>query len=181
MFGALTRSEPFLVEVRGLPKEQGEKLGQAVARAIHAERLVFSRWSQVMVRFERGLYEDPDQDLSKLWNDLRAKYQLLPSAGVAGRPDYAAKFHLFTNPVYYHNYLMGELFAAQIRHYVVTNVVKGADPAAALCGHPEVGAYLKERVFGPGNLYPWNELTQKATGERLTAKYFAEESIKDGR
>lgn len=181
MFGALTRSEPFLVDVRGLPKAQAEKLGRAVERAIHADRLVFSRWSQVMVRFERGLYEDPEQDLSKLWGDLREKYQLLPSEGVAGRPDYAAKFHLFTNPVYYHNYLMGELFAAQVRHYVVANVVKGGDGPAAMCGRPEVGAYLKERVFRPGNLYSWNELTRRATGEKLTARYFAEESIGSGR
>ena len=37
----------------------------------------------------------------------------------------------------------------------------------------EAGEYLRGAVFGPGNLYPWNELTRRATGEPLTAKYFA--------
>lgn len=177
MFGAATRTEPFLTGVLGVPADRAKELSRSVQRAIHADRLVFSRWSQVMVRFEQGLYADPDQDLAKLWNDLRAKYQLLPIEGTAGRPDYAAKFHLFTNPVYYHNYLMGELFAAQIRHHILANVVKGQDAAGAMCGHPEVGEYLRKQIFEPGNLYSWKELTKRATGEPLTAKYFAEESI----
>lgn len=181
MFGAVTRSEPFLTGTLMIPAARAQELSQAVERAIHADRLVFSRWSQVMVRFERGLYADPEQDLAKLWSDLRQKYQLLPAGGVVGRPDYAAKFHLFTNPVYYHNYLMGELFAAQVRHRIVTDVVRGQDAVAAMCGHPEVGAYLREQVFGPGNLYSWRELIVRATGERLTTRYFVEESVQDRR
>ena len=39
--------------------------------------LIFSRWCQVMLRFEKGMYENPDQDLNKLWWDLVEKYQLL--------------------------------------------------------------------------------------------------------
>jgi peptidyl-dipeptidase A len=180
MFGATTRSEPFLADVLGLPPARAKQLGPTVRRAIYSDRLVLSRWSQVMVRFEHGLYADPDQDLTKLWTDLRQKYQLLPAGSVAGRPDYAAKFHLFTNPVYYHNYLMGELFAAQIRHRIVTEVMKGQDEATAMCGHPEVGAYLRENVFAPGNLYSWRELVVRATGEPLTAKYFAQEPQEPG-
>ena len=177
MFGAQTRSNCFLVQVLGVPPERAGELSRVVQQAIGADRLVFSRWSQVMVRFEHGLYADPDQDLVKLWNDLRQRYQLLDSASVAGRPDFAAKFHLFTNPVYYHNYLLGELFAAQIRNYLLTRVLQGGDAAAGLCGRPEVGAYLREQVFGPGNLYSWRDLTVRATGEPLTAKYFSEESM----
>lgn len=177
MFGAATRSEPFLTAVLGMPADRARELSHAVRGAIHADRLVFSRWSQVMVRFEQGLYADPEQDLSRLWSNLRRDYQLLPDEGVAGRPDFAAKFHLFTNPVYYHNYLMGELFAAQIRHQILTKVVPGKGAAGAMCGHPEVGDYLGSQVIGPGNLFSWRELITRASGEPLTAKYFAEESI----
>lgn len=175
MFGAATRSEPFLIQVLGVPKSKAAELSGTLRRAIQDDRLVFSRWSQVMLRFEQGLYADPDQDLSKLWSQLRQRYQLLPAEGVAGRPDFAAKFHLFTNPVYYHNYLMGELFAAQLRHHIVTKVLPGMDAADAMCGHPEVGAYLRQQIFGPGNRYAWTELTQRATGEPLSAKYFSAE------
>ena len=37
--------------------------------------LIFSRWCQVMLRFEKGMYENPDQDLNKLWWDMAEKYQ----------------------------------------------------------------------------------------------------------
>ena len=37
--------------------------------------LIFSRWCQVMLRFEKGMYENPEQDLNKLWWDLVEKYQ----------------------------------------------------------------------------------------------------------
>jgi peptidyl-dipeptidase A len=39
------------------------------------DQLVFSRWAQVMFRFEKELYANPDQDLNKLWWDLVEKYQ----------------------------------------------------------------------------------------------------------
>jgi len=177
MFGAQTRSDCFLVQVLGVPPERAGELSRVVQQAIGADRLVFSRWSQVMVRFEHELYADPEQDLAKLWGDLRQRYQFLDSASVAGRPDFAAKFHLFTNPVYYHNYLLGELFAAQIRNYLLTRVLQGGDAAAGLCGRSEVGTYLREQIFGPGNLYSWQDLTIRATGEPLTAKYFSAESM----
>ncbi|HOW71516.1 MAG TPA: M2 family metallopeptidase [Phycisphaerae bacterium] len=181
MFGAATRTGPFLTGVLGLPADRANRLSRSIQCAIHADRLVFSRWSQVMVRFEQGLYADPEQDLAKLWSDLRRQYQLLAAEGLAGRPDYAAKFHLFTNPVYYHNYLMGELFAAQIRHHLLANVAPGRDAAAMPCGHPEAGEYLRRQVFEPGNRYSWRELITRATGEPLTARYFAEESILEAR
>jgi len=38
-----------------------------------------------------------------------------------------------------------------------------------------VGDFMKERVFGPGARYSWNELTQRATGAELNAKAFAAE------
>jgi peptidyl-dipeptidase A len=41
-----------------------------------------------------------------------------------------------------------------------------------------VGRYLREKVFGPGALYPWNEMIRRATGEPLTPKYFVEQFVK---
>jgi peptidyl-dipeptidase A len=36
-----------------------------------------------------------------------------------------------------------------------------------------VGAYFIDQVFKPGSRYPWAELIARATGEKLTAKYYA--------
>ena len=34
-------------------------------------------------------------------------------------PDYAAKIHIVTTPVYYHNYMLGEMFASQVHHALI--------------------------------------------------------------
>ena len=176
MFGAMVKNEDWLTKVLGVPPEQAARVGQAARESLRTERLMFSPWAQVMLRFEQGMYSDPNQDLGKLWWDLKRRYQLLNPPEPASRPDYAAKVHILTNPVYYHSYMMGELFASQVRHFIAHEMLK-SDAARGSCyfGHPEVGTYLRDQVFGPGDLYSWNELTKSATGEPLTAKSFAEE------
>ena len=37
------------------------------------------------------MYGNPDQDLGKLWWDLKQRYQLLHPPETVSRPDYAAK------------------------------------------------------------------------------------------
>jgi peptidyl-dipeptidase A len=81
--------------------------------------------------------------------------------------------------VYYHNYLLGELFAAQLRHRLApAGAQPGAQPASP--GEPnfarrEIGDFLRQQVFAPGSTCPWPEFVRRATGEALTAKYFAGE------
>jgi len=35
-----------------------------------------------------------------------------------------------------------------------------------------------ENYFKHGAKYPWNEMIEKATGEKLTAKYYADQFVK---
>jgi Zn-dependent M32 family carboxypeptidase len=42
-------------------------------------------------------------------------------------------------------------------------------------GRREFGNFLKEKVFRPGAVRPWPEFVQQATGEPLTARYYAAE------
>jgi peptidyl-dipeptidase A len=143
------------------------------------ETLIFSRWSQVMLHFERGLYGNPDQDLSKLWWDLVDKYQALHRPENRSEPDYASKVHFVTNPVYYHNYMMGELFASQVHHALARQLGVKDVAGFAYTGRTEVGAFLKEKVFAPGARFPWNELTRFATGESLGAGDYAQDFVKE--
>jgi peptidyl-dipeptidase A len=45
-------------------------------------------------------------------------------------------------------------------------------------GKKEVGNYLKQYVFKPGMRYYWNDMIEKATGEKLTPKYYAKQFVK---
>ena len=56
------------------------------------------------------------------------KYQMVKSPPGRNAPDYGSKIHMIVAPVYYHNYMMGELFASQLHHAIAREVYKGADP-----------------------------------------------------
>jgi peptidyl-dipeptidase A len=149
---------------------------RAGARMLRAKLLVFSRWAQVMFRFEKAMYDNPDQDLNIVWWDLVERYQLVHRPEGRQAPDYASKIHIVSAPAYYHNYLMGELFANQVLHAIARDVLNGVDPAkASFAGNKKVGDFLKTRIFTPGRSLDWNGLTKHATGEALNAKAFAAE------
>ncbi len=175
LFGELTRNQEFLEKVVKVPAGQVETASRAAWENLRAERLVFSRWTQVMFRFEKALYENPDQDLNQLWWALKKKYQLQdPPADLTGH-DYGAKMHVVGAPVYYHNYMLGDLFASQVYAHAARRVLGVKDPLqTSFYGRPEAGRFFREEVFGPGNLYNWRELTRRITGEPLSPKAFAE-------
>ena len=179
MFGSMCRNEDWLTKVLKLPPERAADFVRAARRTLRAEKIIFSRWTQVMMRFEHGMYSNPDQNLGKLWWELKKRYQSLNPPEDVNRPDYGAKMHIVGAPVYYHSYMMGDLFGCQVRAHLAKSVLGVDDPTGtSFFGRKEAGDYLKEKVFGPGNLYPWNELARRATGEPLTAKYFAEQYIR---
>jgi peptidyl-dipeptidase A len=149
---------------------------EAGAKALRFQLLIFSRWCQVMLRFEKSMYENPDQDLNKRWWDLVEQYQLVRRPHNRSAPDYASKIHIVSNPVYYHNYMMGELFASQVHHAICRELYPAADPATiTYTADKRVGEFMKTKVFNPGRTLPWNDLTRFATGANLNAKAFGED------
>jgi len=155
---------------------EGTKIKNAakIYKSLVLKQLVVSRWIQVMFRFEMKMYEDPDQDLNSLWWRLVEKYQMIKKPGRRNSPDYAAKIHVALYPCYYHNYLLGELLASQLHHYIGKEISGSKKPFKEhFTDKPETGAYLIEKVFKPGKCYRWDNLIEHATGENLTAKYYS--------
>ena len=126
-----------------------------------------------------ALYDNPDQDLNRLWWDLVEKYQDLRRPEGRDEPDYASKIHIVTSPVYYHNYLLGEMFASQVHHAIAREVLHGAEPTtAAYVGNKAAGAFMRARIFAPADTMDWRQLTRFATGEDLSPKAMAEDFSK---
>jgi peptidyl-dipeptidase A len=173
MFERMSKRSAFLQKM-GLKVDDAKAFDEAGAKALKYRLLIFSRWCQVMLRFEKAMYENPDQDLNKLWWDLVEKYQMVKRPPGRSAPDYASKIHIVSAPVYYHNYMMGELFASQVHHAIAKEVFKDADPDKVNYAEEKgLGDFMKKKVFEPGRTKSWNELTEFATGEKLNAKAFA--------
>jgi peptidyl-dipeptidase A len=178
IMGRFARHPQWIKDMTGITEEEKVKISEDCFKTLRLEQLVFSRWSQVMYRFEKSLYENPDQDLNQLWWNLVEKYQMIKKPEGRNAPDWATKIHIASSPCYYHNYQLGELLASQLYFYITRNVLKSEDfKMTDFVGKPEVGNYLKEKVFVPGARYYWNDMIEKATGEKLTAKYYAEQFV----
>jgi peptidyl-dipeptidase A len=173
MFERFSKDADWLQKM-GVRLEDPKAFDETGSRMLRDRLLIFSRWCQVMLRFEKAMYADPDQDLNGLWWDLVAKYQGLRRPEGRDAPDYASKIHIVSAPCYYHNYMMGQLFASQVHHTIARDVLGGVSPAQAnYVGERRVGEFLKEKVFAPGKTLPWDDLTRFATGARLNPESFA--------
>ena len=178
LFGRFATNPQWMVDMLKISSEEAKKIQEPARNTLRLQQIVFSRWSQVMFRFEKSLYENPDQDLNKLWWDLVEKYQMLKKPAGRNEPDWATKIHIATSPCYYHNYLLGELLASQLQNYIITNIIKGKlGQDYSFVNNKEVGKYLIDKVFSVGAKYQWNEMIEKATGEKLTPKYYAKQFL----
>lgn len=175
LFERLSKRRGWL-EKMGVEVADPKAFDATAAKMMRNKLLVFSRWCQVMLRFEKGMYENPDQDLNKLWWDQVERYQLLRRPEGRNAPDYGSKIHIIVAPVYYHNYMMGEMFASQVHHAIARDVYDGAQPDGVVyVGNKKVGEFMQKRVFDPGRTLSWNELTRHATGADLSPAAFAKD------
>ena len=166
MFGRLVRDPTWLREIAGLDQSTVQELAPRLAAAQRASFLVFARWVLVVTHFERELYANPEADLDTLWWDLVERFQRVRRPAGRHAPDWAAKIHLAVVPVYYQNYLYGELFASQLGEQL-------RDDHGGLVNAAGAGAHLREHVFAPAAALRWDRFIEQATGRALDARAFA--------
>jgi len=180
LFGRFASNASWIKDVVGISEEERKEIEKDSYNSLKAEQLIFSRWVQVVFRFEKEMYSNPKQDLNQLWWNLVEKYQGLRKPSGRYEPDWASKIHISLYPAYYHNYILGELLASQLYFYIKDKVLmQNDDYLVSFSGQKDTGEYLKNLYFGYGALYPWNELIEKSTGEKLTPKYYAKQFVEN--
>jgi peptidyl-dipeptidase A len=167
LHGRLVRDETFLERFACVAPEIARDPRNAEMQ--RREMLVFVHWVQVMTRFERELYRDPEQDLGAVWWRLVERYQRVTPPPGPRPDDWACKLHIALAPVYYQNYLLGEVTASQLAAALARETgapSPAVEPAAA-------GEFLRERFMRPGSSMRWDELVEHATGEPLSVDHLA--------
>jgi peptidyl-dipeptidase A len=160
----LVRDPNWLATIAGVPAATVSDLAPRLQAARRGALLVFARWVLVMTNFERGLYADPQGSHDDRWWDLVERYQLVRRPSGRHAPDWAAKIHIAAAPVYYQNYLYGELIASTL-----------VAAAGSLVDKPEAGRFLRERVFAPGMSMRWDHLIEHASGKPFGTAALASE------
>ena len=161
--GRLVRDPVWLESIAGVDREEVSSIADGLRAANATQSLLFTRWCLVMTHFERDLYSDPEADLDQRWWELVERFQLVKAPAGRRQPDWAAKIHLAVAPVYYQNYLLGDLLASQL-------LATTEREFGGFLGAPEAGEFLVEKIFRRGNLLRWDSLIEEATGRQLEAK-----------
>ena len=176
LMGRLARNAAWLDKTLNLSPEQKSAISAEATESFRLSILIFVRWAMVMIHFERELYRDPDQDVNTLWWSLVGHFQFVPQPEGRNEPDWAAKIHIATAPVYYHNYLLGEMVASQLQHTIDSQVLNGKGvEVTGYINTPLVGNYLREHAFKPGASVHWSALLSHATGKPLNPRYLVDQ------
>jgi len=131
------------------------------------------RFRRLLVKsiFEREVYRNPDQNLGALWYQLNEKYLGIKPPKDPNTTDWATNSYFTSFSCTVHNFVLAELFAGQLRHYVEKNILKGKNPVYQ--DSKKVGEFLVSQIYQYGDLITWDQLIEQATGEPLNPIYFA--------
>ncbi|QOR67153.1 M2 family metallopeptidase [Cytobacillus suaedae] len=167
LFGKMGKDPRWLKRFLQVDETTVDELAPELERYQQLQMLISARWIITFVFFEKELYENPDQDLNALWWKIVNEVQLVTPPDSMDNPDWAAKIHFTLAPVYYQNYLLGELMAAQLLRHIETNI----SPEFFT---KEAGEMLINDFFKPAALYEWNEKISRVTGEKLNPAHFVD-------
>ncbi|MGM0595631.1 MAG: M2 family metallopeptidase [Myxococcota bacterium] len=148
------------------------------------QKLIFIRWALVVFNFEKNLYQGTERNWQNLWWELVEKIQFInPPPQREDKFDYLAKIHIISNPVYYHNYLLGLIFSAQLDNTIHSIHKKHLGKTSLELFSPHlppgtlnasgylIGNFLKDKLFHHGKKHKWPKLVEKCTGSKLELKF----------
>jgi oligoendopeptidase F len=110
--------------------------------------------------FEFGAYENPDQDLEKLYAAVQSRYlgiEIKDGSNWAYDPFYSS------GPIYLQSYVVAEMVGRQIHAAAKKRFGNEWDA--------KTGEYLKAEFFSRGGRYSVDEIMRQGTGEPLTPRY----------
>jgi peptidyl-dipeptidase A len=166
--GRLVREPAWLEKFAGVDRAEIDAIEDDLRRSNAAQSLLLARWCMVMTHFERDLYSDPEADLNSRWWELVERFQLVSGPDRRKNADWASKIHIAVAPVYYQNYLLGDVLASQL-------LATARHEHGGLVGVAPAGEFLVDRLFRPGSLLRWDALIEEATGRPLGAADLAAE------
>lgn len=175
LFGRLATNPDWMIRVLGANAKEVEAIRGKLHEHARTRQLLFPRWVLVMTHFERALYGGtPADDLVPLWWDLVERFQRVKRPEGRFEPDWACKVHMALAPVYYQNYLLGDVMASQLDAWLTREL-----------GTPfwfernETADLLRDRLFRDGARRPWNETLRHATGESLDPAHYVEQFVRE--
>ena len=160
-YSLLLREDTWLERYLGMTENQIEKWRDYFTR----EAVISMRMLLLRTMFERELYRDVYRAPEQVYAELMERVMLLPADKYVHV--WAAGADHFFRPLYAHNYLLGELIAAQMYHHIRQDNDK-------IAANKAIRHYLVQNYYRFGRRHDWPHILEWATGEKLNPQYWLE-------
>jgi len=157
------REKDFLMEKTEMPEELMERLDKKRRKDL----VNFVRTSLFYINFEKELYENPDQDVKKLWFDMKKKYSMKNIPDKLNN-EWATIPHFLSHPAYIQNYLRAEIMAAQMYKSATQKL-------GPLTQNTATADFFRKKMFRHGVSLDENEIIKRMTGSILKPDAFSEQ------
>lgn len=162
-FGNIVNTKEFFAKYLKIPAKTMKQV-VAMKRRFLAQRMYLIRWTMMWMYFERDLYtthahlKDPTPQFWKRYA------QFMGSVPANPPPYWGVLIHFVSHPIYYQNYLLADMLAAQLHE-----AVKKKTKRNYIFGNDRVAGFMKTHFFSKGRRYQWNVLLKRVTGQTLNA------------
>jgi len=155
--GEFARRADWLRSVAGVPPELVDRYRTEFLPAQFAVRLFELLLN---MRIELAAYSGSSRDAGERERQLTEEVRLLefPEEEL---PHWEANTWYTSYPVYWQNYILSGLIAAQVHETLTERFGENAS------SNPEVADCLKENFYAPGNSIPWTQRIVRGTGRSL--------------
>jgi len=156
MMGDIMKTENILKDI--IPDEFFIKF-----KASHVEdELSFVASSMRIIDFERSFYNNPEQDPSQLWADMKRKYL---NRDEKTDNEWATIPHYLTHPAYYQNYFRAALMKTQIYNYLLKQL-------GNITENKKSKDFMNKNIFELGASIEEYDLIEKLTGKPFGSNDF---------
>ena len=158
MMGDLAQTENILEDVVSV-----ENLKKFQLEYKKNEAKFISR-SMLIINFEREMYNNPNQNLGKLWHEMKCIYTAKNNIEDINN-EWATIPHYLSHPAYYQNYFRATLIKAQMYKFLKNTL-------GMLTKNNKTAEYLNSKLFKYGKSIEENDLIKQFTGKPLSASDF---------
>jgi peptidyl-dipeptidase A len=172
-------TEAIAMMMQDLPKTESilsgtvpEKVLKPFMEELKEDEAKFVTHSLRIINFEREMYKNPDQDLKKLWREMKIKY-LYRGEDTPENNEWATVPHFLSHPGYYQNYFRAALLKAQIYNAMKSEL-------GEISQNKKTAEFLKEKLFKYGSSVWEEDLIVDMTGKPLSEEDFCNRILTEG-
>lgn len=138
-----------------------QELSQRLKKDRIENSIAFMRKSLHYITFEKQMYENPNQDLAKLWYQNEQKYLGRSIPQKLDNRWASELMHFVSHPAYFQNYFRAEIMSAQIYDAATANL-------GPLTENSNTAKFFKSKIFRFGKTLTDAEVIKHATGKALS-------------